>query len=137
MTKIEAIIKPFKLEDVLTALHSRGLYDIVTTDVHGTAGVQRTCQYRGVTYNVSLVPRTKVELTVDDSCAAGIAALICHAAHTGARGDGKIFLLPVGEFTRPFAGETPTHSSDLPVSSIGAEAVPTPVATEVLGSQHA
>ena len=107
MKKIEAIIKPFKLDDVKEALHAVGMQGMTVTEAKGF-GRQRghTELYRGAEYVVDFLPKLKVELVIaDDSVASAIEA-ISKAAHTGKIGDGKIFVSDVTEAVRIRTGET-------------------------------
>ena len=101
MKKIEAIIKPFKLEEVKDALAEIGVEGMTVSEVKGF-GRQKghTEIYRGSEYTVDFLPKVKLEIVLnDDTCAAAVAA-ITKAAHTGKIGDGKIFVLPVEEVVR-------------------------------------
>ncbi|WP_084399941.1 P-II family nitrogen regulator [Henriciella aquimarina] len=107
MKKIEAIIKPFKLDDVKEALHAVGMQGMTVTEAKGF-GRQRghTELYRGAEYVVDFLPKLKVELVIaDDSVPSAIEA-ISKAAHTGKIGDGKIFVSDVSEAVRIRTGET-------------------------------
>ena len=107
MKKIEAIIKPFKLDDVKEALHAVGMQGMTVTEAKGF-GRQRghTELYRGAEYVVYFLPKLQVELVIaDDSVASAIEA-ISKAAHTGKIGDGKIFVSDVTEAVRIRTGET-------------------------------
>lgn len=95
MTRIEALIRPYKLEEVVESLKEAGSEDIVATEVRGCGhGEHQHRQYRGVSYTVDFVPWMKIELVADDERALSIADIIQRAAHTGKSGDGKIFLIP-------------------------------------------
>ena len=101
MKKIEAIIKPFKLNDVKDALHEVGLAGMTVTEVKGF-GRQKghTEIYRGSEYTVDFLPKIKLEMILpDESIAAAVAAII-KAAHTGKIGDGKVFVYPVEDAIR-------------------------------------
>lgn len=106
MTKIEAIIRTQKLEEVqeaLTALHVSGM---TVTEVKGmgrSKGITHT--YRGSQYTLSLTPRLKLEIVVQDSEVEDIVAALQEAARTGEVGDGKIFLFPLGDVIRIRTGE--------------------------------
>lgn len=107
MKKIEAIIKPFKLEEVKDALHEVGIRGMTTCEVKGF-GRQKghTEIYRGSEYTVDFVPKTKIELVVsDDQLEAAIQAIV-KAAKTGKIGDGKVFVTPVEEAIRIRTEET-------------------------------
>ncbi len=107
MKKIEAIIKPFRLEDVKTALHDAGVQGMTVTEVRGF-GRQKghTEIYRGSEYTVDFVPKVKIEIVIDDERAAEVVEAIAKAANTGKIGDGKIFVLPVEQAVRIRTGET-------------------------------
>ena len=98
MKKIEAIIQPFKLEEVKEALKGIGIDGMTITDVRGH-GRQKGHKevYRGQEYNVDLLPKSKVEIVVPSSRVEEVIATIAKAASTGKIGDGKIFATPVEE----------------------------------------
>lgn len=106
MKKIEAIIKPFKLDEVKEALQDVGLKGMTVTEVKGF-GRQKghTELYRGAEYVVDFLPKVKIELVVDDGLAEQAVEAIQHAAKTDRIGDGKIFVLPVEEAVRIRTGE--------------------------------
>ena len=101
MKKIEAIIKPFKLEDVKDALHEIGVAGMTVSEVKGF-GRQKghTEIYRGSEYTVDFLPKIKIELVVGDEKASEAVTAIIKAAKTGKIGDGKIFVSPVEEAIR-------------------------------------
>ena len=101
MFKIEAIIQPFKLEDVRQALKAIGVDGITVTDVRGH-GRQKGHKevYRGREYQIDLLPKTKLEMVVLDSRKDQVVNTISAAARTGQIGDGKIFVFNVGEAIR-------------------------------------
>jgi nitrogen regulatory protein P-II 1 len=107
MKKIEAIIKPFKLDDVKEALHEVGVQGMTVVEAKGF-GRQRghTELYRGAEYVVDFLPKLKVEIVVADSGVQGAIEAITKAAQTGKIGDGKIFVSDVGEAVRIRTGET-------------------------------
>ena len=107
MKKIEAIIKPFRLDDVKEKLTSLGIKGMTVLEVKGF-GRQKghTEIYRGAEYVVDFLPKIKIEVTVPDSQAAEIVAAIRETANTGKIGDGKIFIIPVEECIRIRTGET-------------------------------
>lgn len=107
MKKIEAIIKPFKLDDVKEALQEVGLQGITVTEAKGF-GRQKghTELYRGAEYVVDFLPKVKLEIVVDDSMLEQAIEAIKQAAHTGRIGDGKIFVLPVEDAIRVRTGES-------------------------------
>ena len=107
MKKIEAIIKPFKLDDVKEALHEVGVQGMTVVEAKGF-GRQRghTELYRGAEYVVDFLPKLKVEVVVADGAVQGAIEAITKAAHTGKIGDGKIFVSDIGEAVRIRTGET-------------------------------
>ncbi len=107
MKKIEAIIKPFKLDDVKEALHEIGLQGMTVVDVRGF-GRQKghTELYRGAEYVVDFLPKVKIELIVDDEIAPKVVESIAAAAHSGRIGDGKIFVSTIDNAYRIRTGET-------------------------------
>ena len=107
MKKIEAIIKPFKLDEVKEALHEVGVSGITVTEAKGF-GRQKghTELYRGAEYVVDFLPKVKLEVIVDDALAANVVEAISTAAQTGRIGDGKIFVIPVESALRIRTGET-------------------------------
>ena len=107
MKKIEAIIKPFKLDEVKEALQEVGLQGITVIEAKGF-GRQKghTELYRGAEYVVDFLPKVKLEILVDDAQAAPIVEALEKAARTGKIGDGKIFVSTVEEAVRIRTGET-------------------------------
>jgi nitrogen regulatory protein P-II 1 len=106
MKKIEAVIKPFKLDEVKAALVELGVHGMTVTEVRGF-GRQKghTELYRGAEYVVDLLPKVKIELVVSDSLAEKVVVAIKDTAKTGHIGDGKIFVLPLEEAVRIRTGE--------------------------------
>ena len=106
MKKIEAIIKPFKLDEVKDALSEVGLAGMTVTEVKGV-GRQKghTEVYRGSEYTVDFLPKIKLEVVVGDSQLDDAIKAITEAAKTGKIGDGKVFILPVEEAVRIRTGE--------------------------------
>jgi nitrogen regulatory protein P-II 1 len=106
MKKIEAIVKPFKLDEVKEALQGIGIQGMTVTEVKGF-GRQKghTELYRGAEYVVDFLPKIKIELIVSDELADKAVQAISEAANTGRIGDGKIFVLPVEEAIRIRTGE--------------------------------
>ena len=106
MKKIEAVIKPFKLDDVKEALNEIGIQGMTITEVKGY-GRQKGHKeiYRGAEYVVDFIPKVKIEIVVDSERADQVADTIREAANTGKIGDGKIFVLPVEEAIRVRTGE--------------------------------
>ena len=107
MKKIEAIIKPFKLDDVKEALHDVGVTGLTVLEAKGF-GRQKghTELYRGAEYVVDFLPKVKIELVVDDSTLEKAVEAIREAANTGRIGDGKIFISTIDEAIRIRTGET-------------------------------
>lgn len=101
MVKVEALIRPQKLDDVKAALSEMGIKGMTVTEVRGS-GKQKgfTQHYRGAEYTVNLIQKIKLEIVVPEGEARGVAEAIAKAAHTGEIGDGKIFLIPVIEAIR-------------------------------------
>jgi nitrogen regulatory protein P-II 1 len=106
MRLVTAIVKPFKLDDVKTALEAVGVQGMTVSEVQGF-GRQRghTEVYRGAEYTVDFVPKVRVEVLVDDADAMQVVDAIAVAAHTGAIGDGKVWTVPVDEVVRVRTGE--------------------------------
>lgn len=107
MIKVEALIRPQKLDDVKVALTEMGVRGMTVTEVRG-AGKQKgfTQHYRGAEYSVNLIQKVKIEIVVQDKDAADLARVIAETARTGEIGDGKIFMTPVSEVIRIRTGET-------------------------------
>jgi nitrogen regulatory protein P-II 1 len=106
MKKVECIIKPFKLDDVKSALSELGIAGMTVSEVRGF-GRQKghTELYRGAEYQIDFIPKVKVELVVADDQVAEVVALIQKEACTGKIGDGKIFVLDVEQSVRIRTGE--------------------------------
>ena len=106
MKKVDAIIKPFKLDDVREALSSVGITGMTATEVKGF-GRQKghTELYRGAEYVVDFLPKVKIELVVKDDQVDACIEAITNAARTGKIGDGKIFVTPVEQVLRIRTGE--------------------------------
>lgn len=104
--KIEAIIKPFKLDEVKDALNDLGIRGMTISEVKGF-GRQKghTEIYRGAEYVIDFLPKVKIEVVVDQDMAGKVIEAIQKAAQTGKIGDGKIFILPVEEVIRIRTGE--------------------------------
>ncbi|WP_243372403.1 P-II family nitrogen regulator [Geotalea sp. SG265] len=111
MKLIEAIIKPFKLDEVKNALSEVGIEGITVTEVKGF-GRQKghTELYRGAEYVVDFLPKVKLEIVVGDEQVAKVIATIEETAKTGRIGDGKIFVLPLDEAVRIRTGERGTEA---------------------------
>ena len=107
MKKIEAIIKPFKLEDVKDALAEAGITGMTVTDVKGYGRQQGHSElYRGAEYVVDFLAKTKIELVLNDEEVENCVKLIVDSAKTGKIGDGKIFVTPIEEVIRIRTGES-------------------------------
>ncbi len=106
MKKVEAIVKPFKLDDVREALAEIGLHGLTVSEVKGF-GRQKghTESYRGAEYVVDFLPKMKIEVVVADDLVARVLEAIERTAKTGRIGDGKIFVTPVEEAIRIRTGE--------------------------------
>ncbi len=106
MKRIEAIIKPFKLDDVKNALHRIGIEGMTISEVKGF-GRQRghSESFRGAEYVIDFLPKMKIELFVNDDNVGRVVGTVQTAARTGRMGDGKIFVLPVEEAVRIRTGE--------------------------------
>jgi nitrogen regulatory protein P-II 1 len=107
MKKIEAVIKPFKLDEVKEALHEVGLQGITVTEAKGF-GRQKghTELYRGAEYVVDFLPKVKIEIVLEDNLVERAIEAITQAARTGRIGDGKIFVSTVEQAIRIRTGET-------------------------------
>lgn len=107
MKKIEAVIKPFKLEDVKAALTEIGVHGMTVTEVRGF-GRQKGHKevYRGAEYIVEFVPKVKIEVVIADSLLQRAVDTIMRTAKTGTIGDGKIFITSIGDAIRIRTGET-------------------------------
>lgn len=107
MKKIEAVIKPFKLDDVREALSGVGISGLTVTEVKGF-GRQKghTELYRGAEYVVDFLPKIKIEAVIPDELLETAIDAILKSAHTGKIGDGKIFVTPVEQVVRIRTGET-------------------------------
>ncbi|MBT4763119.1 MAG: P-II family nitrogen regulator [Bdellovibrionaceae bacterium] len=106
MKKIEAIIKPFKLDDVVDALSEIGVEGVSVTEIKGFGRQKgRTEIYKGAEYVVDFLPKVKIEVVVTDGLAGPVSETIQKVAHTGKIGDGKIFILPIESVIRIRTGE--------------------------------
>ncbi|MGB1625793.1 MAG: P-II family nitrogen regulator [Candidatus Puniceispirillaceae bacterium] len=107
MKKIEAIIKPFKLDEVKEALHDVGIQGITVLEAKGF-GRQKghTELYRGAEYVVDFLPKVKIEVVIEDKMADQVVEAIQNAAKTGRIGDGKIFISTIDQAIRIRTGET-------------------------------
>lgn len=107
MKKIDAIVKPFKLDEIREALADVGVTGLTVSEVKGF-GRQKghTELYRGAEYVVDFLPKVKIEVVVSDNLVEGVIEAIVKAARTGKIGDGKIFVTPVEQVVRIRTGET-------------------------------
>ena len=105
MKKIEAIIKPFKLDDVREALTEIGITGMTVSEVKGFGQKGHTEIYRGAEYAVDFLPKVKLELVLSDADVERAVEVIVEAARSGKIGDGKIFVSPIEEAVRIRTGE--------------------------------
>ncbi len=106
MKKIEAIIKPFKLDDVKDALNGLGIQGMTVTEVKGFGRQKGHVElYRGAEYDISFIPKVKIEVVVADSVVEKVVGIIQEKAKTGKIGDGKIFITKIEEIIRIRTGE--------------------------------
>ncbi len=107
MKLIVAIIKPFKLDEVREALAGLGVQGMTVSEVKGFGRQKgQTEIYRGAEYTTNMVPKIKIEVVVSDDLAPRVVEAVQQAAHTGSIGDGKIFVLDLGQAVRIRTGET-------------------------------
>ena len=106
MKKIEAIIKPFKLDEVKDALNSMGIQGMTVTEVKGFGRQKGHVElYRGAEYDIAFIPKVKMEIVVSDDMAEKVVSTILEKAKTGKIGDGKIFVSSLEEIIRIRTGE--------------------------------
>jgi nitrogen regulatory protein P-II 1 len=106
MKKIEAIIKPFKLDEVKDALNALGIQGMTVTEVKGFGRQKGHVElYRGAEYDVAFIPKVKIEIVVADGIAEKVVSTIAEKAKSGKIGDGKIFVTNVEEVVRIRTGE--------------------------------
>ena len=106
MKKIEAVIKPFKLDDVKDALNAIGIAGMTVTEVKGFGRQKGHVElYRGAEYDIAFIPKVKLEIVVSDAIAEKVVATIMEKAKTGKIGDGKIFISKVEDVIRIRTGE--------------------------------
>jgi len=111
MKLIVAIIKPFKLDEVRQAVADIGVQGVTVTEVQGFGRQRGHLElYRGAEYRVDFVPKTKIEMAVDDSVCDQVVEAITNIARTGKIGDGKIFVLPLEQAVRIRTGEMGTEA---------------------------
>jgi nitrogen regulatory protein P-II 1 len=106
MKKIEAIIKPFKLDEVKDALNAIGVQGMTVTEVKGFGRQKGHVElYRGAEYDIAFIPKVKIEVVVGDAAAEKVVSTIMEKAKTGKIGDGKIFVTRIEEIYRIRTGE--------------------------------
>ena len=106
MKKVEAIIKPFKLDAVREALSNIGISGMTVSEVRGFGRQRGHAElYRGADYVVDFLPKIKIEVAVDADAAEKVVSTLVEAAHTGRIGDGKVFVIPLEEAVRIRTGE--------------------------------
>lgn len=106
MKKIDAIIKPFKLEEVKNALHDIGVQGMTITEVKGFGRQKGIVEvYRGAEYHIPFIPKVKLEIVINDDKVEQVVQVLLDTAQTGEIGDGKIFISPVEETVRIRTGE--------------------------------
>jgi nitrogen regulatory protein PII len=106
MKKIEAIIKPFKLDEVKDALNALGIQGMTVTEVKGFGRQKGHVElYRGAEYDITFIPKVKIEIVVSDSVAEKVIATIMEKAKSGKIGDGKIFVSKLEDIIRIRTGE--------------------------------
>jgi nitrogen regulatory protein P-II 1 len=106
MKKIEAVIRPFRVDAVKGALTALGVGGMTVSDVHGFGREpERTDRRSGARYTIDLLPKMKLELVVPDELVGSVISTICKVARTGSPGDGKVFVLPVMAAMRIRTGE--------------------------------
>jgi nitrogen regulatory protein P-II 1 len=111
MKKIEAIIKPFKLDDVIEALSEIGIEGVSVSEIRGFGRQKGRAEiYKGAEYVVDFLPKIKLEIVVNDELVEGATHTILKAAKTGKIGDGKIFVLPVEKAVRIRTGDQDEHA---------------------------
>lgn len=107
MKKIEAIIKPFKLDEVKDALNAVGVQGMTVTEVKGFGRQKGHVElYRGAEYDIAFIPKVKIEIVISDSMTDKVVSTIMEKAKTGKIGDGKIFVYPLEQVIRIRTGET-------------------------------
>ncbi|NLI30057.1 MAG: P-II family nitrogen regulator [Nitrospiraceae bacterium] len=106
MKKIEAIIKPFKLDEVKDALNELGIQGMTVTEVKGFGRQKGHVElYRGAEYEIAFVPKVKIEIVVSDALAPKVVSVVTEKAKTGKIGDGKVFVYDVAQAIRIRTGE--------------------------------
>jgi nitrogen regulatory protein P-II 1 len=106
MKKVEAVIRPYKLDEVKDALTALGVGGMTVSEVRGVGHQpEHTGRYAGAEFTIDLLPRTKIEIVVADDLVTSVMSTICRVARTGSTGDGKIFVLPLMAALRIRTGE--------------------------------
>jgi nitrogen regulatory protein P-II 1 len=106
MKKVEAVIRPYKLDEVKDALTALGVGGMTVSEVRGLGHQpEHTGQYAGAEYTIDLIPRAKIEVVVADDLVRSVISTVCRVAWTGSTGDGKIFVLPLVAAIRIRTGE--------------------------------
>jgi nitrogen regulatory protein P-II 1 len=106
MKKVEAVIRPFMLDEVRDAVTALGVGGMTVSEVRGVGHQpEHTQKSSGMKYTIDLLPRTKVEVVVADELVESVVSAICKVAWTGSPGDGKVFVLPILEALRIRTGE--------------------------------
>ncbi len=106
MKKVEAIIKPFKLDEVKDALNAIGIHGMTVTEVKGFGRQKGHVElYRGAEYDIAFIPKVKIEIVTGDAMADKVVATILEKAKTGKIGDGKIFITKIEDIVRIRTGE--------------------------------
>jgi len=106
MKKVEAIIKPFKLDEVKDALNEIGIQGMTVTEVKGFGRQKGHVElYRGAEYDIAFIPKVKLEIVITDSVVDKVVSMLREKAATGKIGDGKIFVLPIENIIRIRTGE--------------------------------
>jgi len=109
MKKVEAVIRPYKLDEVKEALTALGVGGMTVSEVRGVGHQpEHTGHYAGAEFTIDLLPRTKIEIVVADDLVTSVMSTICRVARTGSTGDGKIFVLPLMAAIRIRTGEVGT-----------------------------
>jgi nitrogen regulatory protein P-II 1 len=107
MKKVEAVVRPFKVDDVKDALSRLGVGGMTVSEVRGVGREpEHTGHYGGADYTIDLLPKAKIEVVVTDALVESVLSTICKVARTGSPGDGKVFVLPLIAVIRIRTGET-------------------------------
>lgn len=106
MKKVEAVIRPYKLDEVKDALTALGVGGMTVSEVRGLGHQpEHTDHYAGAEYTIDLLPRARIEIVVADDLVRSVISTVCRVARTGSTGDGKIFVLPLIAAIRIRTGE--------------------------------